>query len=109
MDDSNYVQSTLPLINKDPNLQKQMDSFNDNQKLNRRTEQSDSNIVELLDKLIPVMPNNQPTTSTNASNSDATNQETVNNINFIIVKNDLFFKFMNELLGTELFSIKLCV
>ena len=56
MDDSNYVQSTLPLINKDPNLQKQMDSFNDNQKLNRRTEQSDSNIVELLDKLIPVMP-----------------------------------------------------
>ena len=86
MDDSNYVQSTLPLINKDPNLQKQMDSFNDNQKLNRRTEQSDSNIVELLDKLIPVMPNNQPTTSTNASNSDATNQETVNNINFINVK-----------------------
>lgn len=86
MDDSNYVQSTLPLINKDPNLQKQMDSFNDNQKLNRRTEQSDSNIVELLDKLIPVMPNNQPTTSTNASNSDATNQETVNNINFIYVK-----------------------
>lgn len=86
MDDSNYVQSTLPLINKDPNLQKQMDSFNDNQKLNRRTEQSDSNIVELLDKLIPVMPNNQPTTSTNASNSDSTNQETVNNINFINVK-----------------------
>ena len=74
MDDSSYVQSSLPLINKDPNLFNKMNSTQQNESdLNRKSslvsneqqQQTQPNIAELLDKLTTCMPQvNQPASST---------------------------------------------
>jgi hypothetical protein len=71
MDDSNYVQSSLPLINKDPNIFTNMNSTHQNENdLNKKSSSVSNeqpvqpNIAELLDKLttcIPII--NQPTST----------------------------------------------